>query len=224
MNGQYLSLLALECKEKREKLDTLIVEMDDIIKKEVTYYMSRVPTLIPFMEDLMNLGREGVVKAVETYNNELSSFSTYAKEAIRIEIRSFISKDVDIIKVPKDMKRRVIENKKSNCLKNRCENEEKASRSMNVLSLDVSFLNLPASHDTEEIIINKNLSNEIIDALRRLDRKEEYIIIHSFALFDNEKYSSSRIAKELNISLSTLFNKKKRALFNLSYSLSEWAQ
>ena len=224
MNNYYLD-------KSQTSINDLIQGNLDLVKKIAWQLHGRVQNIVE-VEDLIQQGMEGLVHAAQKYSpKEGVNFSQYAQLRIRGSIIDFLRKNSNLcrttIKKKQEFERSKLELEKK--LNSQATEQEwidflgisddefnywkKAFEANVVQSLDSAYNEysiLFASQDDnpESSLQNKELKNQIKEALRVLNQKEALVA----QLYYVEELNIYEIAKILNISTGRVSQIKSSAL------------
>ena len=85
----------------RKALCSLLKDFEPMIENVARKYEDALSFRGDF-DDLLQIGREGFIHAVESYDQEKSpAFIPYAREGVKIAIRDYLSKDIRLVRLPK---------------------------------------------------------------------------------------------------------------------------
>lgn len=233
MKIQYEStetLIRLAQAGDREAMEILVTENDALIRFVVKKFSGRGKEY----EDLYQLGRIGLVRAVENFDTHFEvKFSTYAVPVIMGEIRRFLRDDhpIHVSRTIRENARKAIDflyayseaNEKSPSVDEIC-SETGLKREEVILALDsskpVRSLTEPIGADSKRMIqdtvgmnpyedVEKNLLVESL--LKSLDEKERKLI--TLRYFD--RLTQSRVAEILGLTQVQVSRLEKKLLLRL---------
>ncbi len=232
MKSTEITATAERSSKDRKEASAFIKEMDPFIRKVASRYM-----FSSFDEDIYSVSREGFFRAIVNFDYNYGGFITYAKKAMEIEIRSYLSSGARLIRIPRyavDMGRRMKYAKAVNPYAETSEIMEKtgirSSKTYRTISdslslTAVSSLDSPINEegatlsdlvtskcDIEDEIVGDELKSELWKGINRLDPADRDIIMHLFGLGGEEKMSVNALASKYGVSNVTIRNRKKRAL------------
>ena len=219
---------ANECRGDRKKTSSFILEMDPFIRKVSNRYSQN--SLKNYREDIYIAAQLGFYKAIEKFDYNYKGFVKYAKKSMEIEIRSLLSNDTRLIRLPRyvtSLEKRIEDYL---CL-NPFSSEEDIKREVSIKSertfktiRDSFFLRSVASLDYASFIPWEETDNEyaddILSALSTLPPLERYIVIHTFGLEGSEKLTLSLMAEKLGVTKQTVLYKRRKAYSSLKNKLS----
>lgn len=218
---------------------TLNNEAVELYEKKV-FFIAKKYSNYYNMEDLLQAGRMGVIKASKNYDeNQGVSFSTFCEKYILGEILDYIRKDKSL-KVSRDFIRlkkkvdiavaHILESKGvyptvDELSKILSEDKEKIIEVLNT-NQNVKSLDERVSCDNDDILLKDTIAKEekvdmvdlicLNDALSELSSEEKTII--------NERYyngkTQTQLAKEMNISQVKVYRMERKILDSLNDKLS----
>lgn len=232
MKSTEITATAERSSKDRKEASAFISEMDPFIRKVASRYM-----FSSFDEDIYSVSQEGFFRAIVNFDYNYGGFIPYAKKSMEIEIRSYLSNETRLIRIPRyavEMARRVKCAKAGNPRAGSSQIMEtagiKSERTYRTITESlsiaaVSSLDSPINEKGETlsdvVASNGNVEEEIVDGeimdelwlgINRLDATDRDIIIHLFGLGGEEKMSLSALASKHGVSKVTIQNRKKKAL------------
>ncbi len=219
---------ANECRGDRKKATSFILEMDPFIRKISNRYSQN--SFENYRDDIYIAAQLGFYKAIEKFDYNYKGFVKYAKKSMEIEIRSLLSNDTRLIRLPRyvtSLQKRIEDYL---CL-NPFSSEEDIKRAVSIKSdrtfktvSDSFSLRSVASLDFAPFIPWKETENEYVDdillALSSLPPLERYIVIHTFGLGRSEKLTLSLMAEKLGVTIETVLYKRRKAYSSLKNKLA----
>lgn len=227
---------AEECRYSRPAASRFIRDMEPFIRSVSARFISTARGSI-FSDDIFVSAETGMYKALMNFDFSKKGFISYARKAIEMEVRLFLSNETRTVRLPRYVTasaRRIDEYRRRNG-EGDVRGEMKAagitSRKTYRLiesarvhdcaaSLDVppgdkgtGLVSLiPGGQSPEEAVIENETERELYLSLGALSPSERYIIIHSYGLGGAEKKKNSVMAGDLGISPATVRARRKRAL------------
>ena len=251
MEGFELDQLAMETKANGSSFPLLLKNSKHIIDRVVSTYA--VEGNIAYKDDYISEAYIAIYKCLEKYDSTLGAFATYATGAIRQEILYFMRNEQSMIKLGttkldeikrldkaiNTMKEQGVEMSRENMREYSGITSDKtlstviqAKKVKNCISLDApsnedqecSLMDIiPTGNNTEDEILKKEEIYLLEKSIQSLSEDERFLITKTYGLFGNKKLSAKEIAKELNISDTTISYRKK-IIENKLYTLMEsWA-
>lgn len=239
MINSNLELLEEYKRTKDQKvLEEIIIRNSDL----VYYWARKFSNYDEPMEDLVQEGYLGLIKAIENYDSEKGEFSTYASIFIKGEISHYLRDKVSKIKIPKSVKKLIFEMDKY--IYEFFENEERfpkveeIAKKMNLkeegvlellrardilysfwegekeLDIDLSKLKSERLLSFQLPIEDKITLEQAINSLPEIQKKIIYYIFY----YD---LTQSEIAKNLKISQGQVSKLLKKALKKLKEILTK---
>lgn len=102
INEWLISYKHTDCKKQKKQLQNLIVVATMPLVKKIACSLARRST--DPVDDLIQVGSLGLIKAIEFYNPEISTkFKTYASYLITGEIRHYLRDKASMIKAPREI-------------------------------------------------------------------------------------------------------------------------
>ncbi len=223
---------AFLCRNDRKGINSFIVEMDPLVRKTASKYSKFYAS---FSDDIYTAAQEGLLRAVNNFDFKYHGFLKYASVSMESEIRSFLSKETRLIRIPTNVieKQRKIS---SYMVKNPgaslssimnaagIKSEKSMKRIMearDAVALERENLSyLPVISSPEMDTLESEVKSEIEKAFMSLKRDERYIIGHSYELSGYEKKETNEIASFLRVSPQTVIYRRHRALEKMKLKLT----
>ena len=214
--------------KRKKQLLTLIVFACEPFVKSIAYNLARRST--DPVEDIIQVGNIGLMKAVQRYKSEHKNIKNYIKTFVIGEIKHYLRDKVQTIKAPRELIELSyrINNLKIDDIEENYKEEQRIKKRENkniyverrrVISLDqIQFVNDENSKIYEESLSDdkfefENSINKILlkDAIEKLSPKLKEII----KLLYFENIYQTELAKKMNTSQSNISRLQKRALKQL---------
>ena len=159
----------------------------------VAHIVKKYETKLIDSDDLISIGKIGLIKAIDSYNLEKSTkITTYAARCIENEILMYFRSN----------------RKNNNVISlNDSIGFDKDGNEINLIDIIQD-----KSPDITDILHNKDNINDLKLYLKDLTSREKEIIIKRYGLFNQKEQTQKKIAKDLGISRSYVSRIEKRAL------------
>lgn len=228
---------AEECRWSPTLASRFIRDMEPFIRSVSSRFSSSKSGSL-FRDDIFVSAEMGFYNALMNFDFSKKGFISYARKAIEIEVRLFLSNETRTVRLPRYVtaaSRRIDEYRRENG-----EGDEdgemkaagitsirtyrlvdSASVFASVSSLDApragrddeALLSLvPGGAAPEDELIESEKERELYLSLESLSPSERYIIIHSFGLGGVTKKKNSVMASVLGVTTATVISRRKRAL------------
>lgn len=220
------------CRNDRKGINRFIMEMDPLVRKTASKYSKFYAS---FSDDIYTAAQEGLLRAVNNFDFKYHGFVKYASFSMESEIRSFLSKETRLIRIPTNVieKQRKIS---SYMMKNPGATLSSIMNAAGIKSED-SMKRIMGAHDAvalerenpshipdisspEMETLESEVKSEIEKAFMSLKRDERYIIGHSYELSGYEKKETNEIASFLRVSPQTVIYRRHRALEKMKVKLT----
>lgn len=227
---------AEESRYSRPAASRFILDMEPFIRSVSARFLSTAKGSI-FRDDIFVSAETGMYKALMNFDFTKKGFISYARRAIEMEVRLFLSNETRTVRLPRYVTasaRRIDEYRRRNG-EGDVSGEMKAAGITSgktyslvesariydcVASLDAPLSEkgtglealIPGGISPEEALIENETERELYISLEALSPSERYIIIHSYGLGGAEKKKNSVMAGDLGISTATVRARRKRAL------------
>ncbi len=225
----------------RKEASRFIREMEPLIRSVSSRY-SEKPSFSPFRDDIFTAAEEGMYKALGSFDFSRRGFVQYARKAMEMEIRLFLSNETRMIRLPRyitQAQRKIDAARKesgspSEIMDRAGIKSEKTYRGIteavkysSVSSLDrtVADSDTPLSfffsseENVEDEVMERIGSEEIRRALSALSPSDRFIISSTFGLGGVKKRKSSEIAGILSVTSTTVNNRRRKALESMRGAL-----
>lgn len=181
-----------------------------VIKRDFSLVWPKIP-----IEDLIQAGNIGLMKAVEKFNPDKGvKFSTYAKWWIRVEIERYIGKQIGVLRVPEKILLTPKENKPL-----------EAQNALSPISLESNLSPdendeftleeiLPLENNIEVKVRREEIRKKLIKLIKSLPPKEAIVLQRRMGFFGNRE-TLAQIAKDFNCSKEAVRKMEKRAIKRL---------
>lgn len=236
MTNTEIQKKAEECRTSPTLASHFIRDMEPFIRSVSSRFSSSKRGNL-FRDDIFVSAEMGFYNALMNFDFSKRGFISYARKAIEIEVRLFLSNETRTVRLPRYVtaaSRRIGEYRRVNGDGDE-EGEMKAARitskrtyrlveSASVFD-SVSSLDSPVGKREdglvtmigggpapEEILLECEKEREIYLSLESLSPSERYIIIHSFGLGGETKKKNSVMASALGVTTATVISRRKRAL------------
>lgn len=167
----------------------------------VTYVLNKY--FHRFDEDLFQVGCIGLIKGIKTFDsNKKTKKSTYYGKCIYNEIGMYLRRN-------KTMKRG------AHSLMLSIDSLPSNNFAPNLYNTPTYEEILDSGENIEEDFIKKETIKEMLVNLRKLSKREQYVIVYTFGLFNKDKKTQQEIAEILKINQSSISRILKRALIKL---------
>lgn len=243
MNLQNLTdnqLIKLNTKEAKE---ILFNRYKNFIKKFAASYANKG---IDF-DDLYQEASLGFLKAIDNFNPNLNTkFSAFVYIYIEGFMKNLFNPQHRLISLPKkyvelskkieQLKDKYSEDEIIKILDITREEYDKAIKTnikiISYNSIDYSnpekdeFINLIPDEELtiEEILIQKEMNTELLlpiyEIIFDLPKRNQFILIHSYGLFDSEIYSPNELQTMLGMPISTIASNKRKSLLTIINTLN----
>ena len=203
LTGSYSNNVFLQplSKEDEDKYITLMLQGDNNARniliehnlRLVAHIVKKFENKNTSTDDLISIGTIGLIKAIDSYNNDKSTkITTYAARCIENEILMYFRSN----------KRHMNDISLNNSI-----GYDKDGNEINLI--DILKDSSPDLDDTIYVKDNIKLLNQY---LKLLTPREKTIIVKRYGLMNSDEYTQKEIAKELKISRSYVSRIEKRAL------------
>lgn len=171
-------------------------EQEQLILENMPLVTYIVKKYFYYNEDYVSIGTIGLVKAVKTYDNTKGyKLSTYASRCIYNEICMQLRK-------------------------NPVGKEISFDNQLNE-TLDYEDVLLDTETNVEEEIIKKEELELLRENIKKLNKVERYIIIHSYGLFGKDRLTQRQIADKLGYTQCHISRLHKKILMKLRKMMEE---
>ncbi len=227
--------------KSRKEASRFIREMEPLIRS-VSLRYSEKPTFSPYRDDIFTAAEEGMYKALGSFDFSRRGFVQYARKAMEMEIRLFLSNETRLIRLPRyvtQAQRKIDGAGRENgtreeIMKAAGIKSEKTYRGITealkyspVSSLDRTVRDsdtplsafIPAEGNVEDEVMESLTSEEIRKALSSLSPSDRFIITSTFGLGGVKKRKSSEIAMMLSVTSTTVNNRRRKALESMRGAL-----
>ncbi len=243
MTDTEITRIAEEARYSRASSSRFIRDMEPFIRSVSARFLSTAKGSI-FHSDIFVSAETGFYKALMNFDFSKKGFISYARKAIEMEVRLFLSNETRTVRLPRyvtastrqidEYRRRNGEGDTRGEMKAAGITSEKTYRTIesarafdSVASLDAPISDkgtglealIPGGTTPEEVLLEREMKRKLYSSLESLSPSERYIIIHSYGLGGAEKKKNSVMASALGLSAATVRNRRKRALASLRESL-----
>ncbi len=230
---------AEEARLSRQAASRFIRDMEPFIRSVSARFLETAKGRI-FQSDIFVSAETGFYKAVMSFDFSKKGFISYARKAIEMEVRLFLSNETRTVRLPRYVtaSARQIDKYRIRNGEGDREGEMKAARITSektyrliesarsfdsVSSLDAPLSDkgtglealIPGGPSPEDVLLESEMKRTLYSSLETLPPSERYIIIHSYGLGGADKKKNSVMALDLGISAATVRNRRKRALASL---------
>ena len=212
-----------------------IREMEPFIRSVSSRYSDR-PSFSCYRDDIFAAAEEGMYKALGSFDFSRHGFVPYARRAMEIEIRLFLSNETRLIRLPRyvttqqrkiDAVKRESDSSPSEIMRKAGIMSEKTYRTIthatlysSVTSLDRPFSDsetslssfIPAEENVEDEVMERLAGEELGKALSSLSPSDRFIISSTYGLGGVKKMKNSEIAGILSVTGTTVNNRRRKAL------------
>lgn len=217
----------------KKALCSLLKDFEPMIENAARKYEDALSFRGDF-DDLLQIGREGFIRAVESYDQGKSpAFIPYAREGVKIAIRDYLSKDTRLVRLPKSAVEKTRKLSDAYAYFRKCgnseptaeeimlrtgfsplvlRNTEKAATAENMISIDSAHsdgkpFSIPSSTGTEEEAVEDMMLKSLSEKIDNLSGIERFIIKSLYGAFGAEKLRTSEIAERLSLSETSIRRK-----------------
>ncbi|WP_163328086.1 sigma-70 family RNA polymerase sigma factor [Desulfurobacterium thermolithotrophum] len=194
----------------------LIIENLPLVKKIANKIYRRLPENAVEFEELVNTGVIGLIKALDNYDETKAKFSTYAYIKIRGEILDYLRK-LDFLS--RSAREKIKNAEHYQDLKEEIISFVSLEENLFTSSDKVKIKDILSSDSKtpEEEVILKEAKERLVNALKRLSEKEQFILQLIFV----EELDLKTISEIIGISISRVSQIKGAAIKKLSKYLRD---
>jgi len=239
MTNTEIIRIAEKSRYSRQAASRFIRDMEPFIRSVCARFASTAGGNI-FRDDIFVSAETGFYKAMMNFDFSKRGFISYARKAIEMEVRLFLSNETRTVRLPRYVtaaERRIDEYRRRNG-KGDEKGEMKAAGITSgktyrlvesarlyasVSSLDAPLNEkgtglealIPDGNSPEKVFLESEMKRELYLSLASLPPSERYIIIHSYGLGGAAKKKNSVMAADLGLSTATVRARRKKALASL---------